>query len=98
MVGLQNWHFKELLSAAKSKEYKMLLASGGRLLAAWACRFQKIALLPAFTIITRFLSLFQKWIAENNRWISGAILGVGETINAAYTGAVAKDRNSDEGN
>ena len=25
MVGLQNWHFKELLSAAKSKkEYKML--------------------------------------------------------------------------
>jgi hypothetical protein len=27
MVGLQNWHFKELLSAAKSKEYKMLLAS-----------------------------------------------------------------------
>ncbi|MDU4365820.1 MAG: hypothetical protein E7I50_27630 [Klebsiella oxytoca] len=27
MVGLQNWHFKELLSAAKSKkEYKMLFS------------------------------------------------------------------------
>jgi hypothetical protein len=27
MVGLQNWHFKELLSAVKSKkEYKMLFS------------------------------------------------------------------------
>ncbi|VUS97409.1 hypothetical protein SB6422_03250 [Klebsiella huaxiensis] len=27
MVGLQNWHFKEFLSAAKSKkEYKMLFS------------------------------------------------------------------------
>ena len=56
---------------------------------------------PVFHRIIRFyalLYLYQKWIAENIRWISGAILGVGETINAAYTGAVANDRNSDEGN
>ncbi|MDM6948831.1 hypothetical protein QUG54_24125, partial [Klebsiella michiganensis] len=60
------------------------------------------ALLPGFSpnypFLRAALSLFQKWIAENIRWISGAILGVGETINAAYTGAVANDRNSDEGN
>jgi len=53
---------------------------------------------PNYPFLRAALSLFQKWIAENNRWISGAILDVGETINAAYTGAAAKDRNSDEGN
>lgn len=60
MVGLQNWHFKELLSAAKSKKaYKMLFSRPeGKVVSRLGVLISRIArFCPVFHRIIRFYAL-----------------------------------------
>ncbi len=103
MVGLKNWHFKELLSAVKSKkEYKMLFSHPeGKVVSRLGVSIsRKLLFCRVFHRIIRFYALLYlyfrkgllKIIDSSQRQLSGA----SENISTRYTGALFNDGNSGE--
>ncbi|WP_224252110.1 hypothetical protein [Klebsiella oxytoca] len=93
MVGLQNWHFKELLSAAKSKkEYKMLFSRPeGKVVSRLGVSISRIArFCPVFRRIIRFYPLlylyFRKGLPKIFDSFQRQFSGASENISAGIPG------------